>query len=153
MNSIKDHTNVYYYIPSHLHYFMNARCIWIDATFRVCLGLRSKWRQCLIISARVTIDGSSRYLPIFAVLMKNKQKSNYRKVFSHLKNNVLKDLGRPKGRVWILLSNFFWNFLFFDITRFLEPLKVNKVHELTQNWVLNKTTVKKKISFFREVDP
>ena len=95
----KDHTNVYYYLEEHLHYFINAKCLWIDATFRVCGGLRSKWRQCLVISARVEIDGSTRYLPVFAILMKTKRKSNYRKVFSHLKQTVLKDMGRPKGKV------------------------------------------------------
>lgn len=85
---IENRSNLYFCRQEWFPYLMASPVWFMDATFRVISG-SSVYSQLLTISVRVEFANGSKYLPIISIIMKNRKKDNYRKVFQHLRANFL----------------------------------------------------------------
>ena len=80
----EDGENLVFTHPTLFKYFKESQCLFIDATYRSCSGLK-QYSQVLVVGARAEYSNRSRYVPAAVIFMKSKKKSCYKTVFGHLK--------------------------------------------------------------------
>ena len=83
----EDSNCLFFYFMEYKQYFINAKVLYIDATFQV--AAKSEYYQLLTISTKVKINNYEMFLPLCSVLMPNKTLKTYKKVFSHINSRFL----------------------------------------------------------------
>ena len=78
---------LYFYFAEYKKYFLDARVLYCDATYRVCSG--GDYYQLLTLSTKVKVNGYEMFLPLVSVLMPNKMQKSYSKVFHHINSKLL----------------------------------------------------------------
>ena len=83
----EDDEILFFMFKEYRDYFINAKVILCDATFRICL--KTSYYQLCTISTKISQHGFEMYVPLCSMLMPDKKKKSYEKGFRFISQRLL----------------------------------------------------------------